>query len=305
MKGVTFTLTGAILWGLSGTNSEYLMKEYALTPEWVSSVRMIVSGILLLIYVAAADRRAFFGIWKKRTDRVMLLLFSIFGLIANQVAYLYAIAHTNAGTATVLQYISPVIILVAVCLLKRKYPTQRELVGIVLTMFGIFVITTHGNPANLVISPEGLFWGITAAFTLCLYNLLPIGIIHRWGTLPVMGYAMLIGGLAEGAVFWPWREIPAFDAIGWAALAFVVLVGSLLSYTLYLKGVQLIGPVRAGMMASVEPVSATVFTVLIMGTTFTLSDMIGFVMIIATILLLSTGKSKEEAEMPSERTKNI
>lgn len=296
IRGIVFTLTGAVLWGLSGSNSEYLMSNYSLPPAWLSTTRMLASGILLLLMVGVADRRRLTRIWRDKRDVRDLLVFSLFGMIANQLSYLYAISNTNAGTATVLQYMAPVLILIFVCLRKRRYPTHRELIAIVLTLFGIFIITTHGNPANLVISPAGLFWGISAAVTLSVYNILPVRIIARRGAMLVTGYAMIIGGLAEGLVFRVWTVPVHLDGKGIGAFAFVVLIGTVVSYTLYLKGVQMIGPVKASMLASVEPVSATVFTVLMLGTQFTAADVMGFVMIIGTVFILGTAKTQGAKE---------
>lgn len=54
---------------------------------------------------------------------------------------------------------------------------------------------THGNPTSLSISPAALFWGIASAFAAAFYTTYPSTLIARYGTLPVVGWSMLIGGL--------------------------------------------------------------------------------------------------------------
>ena len=67
----------------------------------------------------------------------------------------------------------------------------------------------------------------------------------------------------------------------------IVVLGTVVSFTLFMRGLQDVGAVKSSMLASTEPVSATVFSALWLGTTFSAPDLIGFACIIATIFLLA------------------
>jgi len=84
-----------------------------------------------------------------------------------------------------------------------------------------------------------------------------------------------------------WTLPVALDLYGRMAVGGVVIAGTLLAYTLYLQGVADVGAVRASMLSSVEPVSATVISVLWLGTSFQWIDLVGFVCIMATVFLLA------------------
>ena len=56
---------------------------------------------------------------------------------------------------------------------------------------------------------------------------------------------------------------------------------------MYLQGVKEVGPVKSSMLASVEPVSAALFSALWLGSSFTVTDIIGFVLILATVFILA------------------
>ncbi len=294
--GISCTLLGAIFWGFSGASSEYLMEVYHLPAPWISMVRMLCAGIILFVWLSFKQMDGLKGIWKDKVSWKSLLAFSIVGLMANQLTYLMAISHTNAGTATVLQYIAPVFILAYICLKSHKKPNRKELIGISLTLAGIFLITTHGNIQSLVISPLGLSWGILSAITLAIYNLVPIKIIRKWGSLVVTCYGMLIGGVVGALLFQQWRIKVELDLSALGALFVVVVFGTVIPYTLYLKGVEQIGAVKASMIASVEPLAATVFTAILLGTKFTMIDIIGFLLIIATVILLAYKEEKKQHE---------
>ena len=69
------------------------------------------------------------------------------------------------------------------------------LTAIFTSLIGTFLLVTHGNPTSLSISPAALFWGIASAFAAAFYTTYPSTLIARYGTLPVVGWSMLIGGM--------------------------------------------------------------------------------------------------------------
>jgi drug/metabolite transporter (DMT)-like permease len=216
-----------------------------------------------------------------------MVIFALLGLAFSQYTYLASIDHSNAGTATVLQYLGPVLIMGLVCLKNLRLPTWKEAVAVVLAVGGTFLLATHGNPKTMVLSRQGLMWGLLSAVSLALYTLLPAKIIPKWGSMLVTGWAMLLGGIAMALVSKVWTIPVSLDLYGWLAVSGMVVMGTLLAYTMYLQGVADIGGVRASMLASVEPVSATLFSVFWLGTQFMWIDLAGFVCIMATVFLLA------------------
>lgn len=119
----------------------------------------------------------------------MLVVFGVCGLWVSQYTYLTAIQYSNSGTATVLQYIGPVLIMAVTCVRTWQLPNRIEVAAIVLTLLGVALLATHGDPSSLVISPKGLTWGLLAAVGFLLYTTLPVGLMQRWGNLAVTGGA--------------------------------------------------------------------------------------------------------------------
>lgn len=213
--------------------------------------------------------------------------FSIYGLLLNQFSYLQAIHYTNAGTATVLQYMAPVLVLTVVCFRDRSLPTMGELTAILLAILGTFIIVTHGQLGNLALTPAGLFWGLFSAVTYTLYMLLPIKLIHKWGSLLVIGLGMVMGGLVFGLVSRSWQYNSHFQANNLLAYVGLIIVGSVFAYTAFLKGVSLIGAVKGSLLASIEPVAAVFFSVTLMKEIFYPIDFLGMLLIILAVLIIS------------------
>lgn len=286
-KGIICTLLGGICWGFSGTCGQYLFTYKNIESGWLTMVRMIFAGIILITINLIRKDNHLKEIWKEKKDVIRLILFAIFGLLVSQYTYLTAISYSNAGTATVLQNLNPVMIMILVCIVGRKLPGKIEALCIVLAVSGTFLIATHGNLNTLSISPQGLFWGIGCAVGAVLYSLMPGGIISKYGSMVVTGYAMLIGGVSFGLISGYWKLKVNFDMGTILGVLAITIIGTAMAYTLYLKGVSEIGPVKASMLASIEPVAATLFSFLWMGTKFTVIDIIGFACILTTVFLLS------------------
>lgn len=292
-RGVICTLLGGALWGLSGSCGQYLFTHYQFDSAFLTVIRLLFAGFTLTGVNLIANRKNCIGIWKSRKDALQLIIFALLGLMFSQYAYLTSIAYSNAATATVLQYVGPVMVMAYVCARAWKTPTRREGAAIVLAVLGTYLLATHGNPGAMVLSREGLVWGLLSALSLAFYTLLPAKILPRWGSMAVTGWGMLIGGVAMFVITKAWRFVLALDAAGYLALAGVVVLGTVLAYTLYLQGVSDCGAVKASMLSSVEPVSATLFSVFWLGVDFEAIDLIGFVMIIATVFLLAKGEKQE------------
>lgn len=286
-RGIIVTLMGAVMWGFSGACGQYLLSVKHLDPSWLAATRMMGAGVLLSIFGFMTQKEAMVNILKDGKERLRLVLFAIFGLTFCQFSYLTAIAYSNAGTATVLQYLGPAMIMITSCFMAKKLPSLREVTAIILAILGTFLLATHGNIHSLVISRQGLIWGLLSAVSLMLYTMLPERIIGRWGSTVVTSYGMLIGGVFLFFTSRYWQHQVNFDLGTILGVTAMVVIGTALAFTLYLQGVSDIGSVKASMLACVEPVSATVFSVIWLKTSFTLMDLAGLIAIITTVFLLT------------------
>lgn len=286
LKGTLLTVVAGIAWGLSGTSGQYLM-VHGISALLLTNLRLLIAGgiLMLLAYATAKDRILAF--LTDRKSLLSLLLFALIGLFLNQFAYLTAIQETNAGTATVLQYVCPVGILIYSCIKDKVAPTLGEIVSIILAIGGTFLIATHGQLDQLSMTPSGLFWGLFSALTYAMYIILPIALIKKWGSSLVIGVGMVIAGL----VALPFTgvleaNIPtSLDFL--LAFAGIILIGTVFAYTAFLKGASLIGPVKSSLLASIEPISAVFFAFLIMNEQFYPIDFLGMAMILFAVTLIS------------------
>lgn len=285
-KGTVLVVLAAIAWGISGVSGQFLMKQ-GISVYLLTSLRLLISGLLLIGVVIWQQPQQIKAILEDKKMLVGIFGFSICGLLLNQFSYLQAIHYTNAGTATVLQYMAPVLVLTIICFKNRSLPTIGELAAILLAILGTFIIATHGQLGNLALTPAGLFWGLFSAVTYTLYMFLPIKLIQEWGSLLVIGLGMLLGGLVFSLVSQSWQYNSHFQANNLLAYVGLIIVGSVFAYTSFLKGVSLIGAVKGSLLASIEPVAAVFFSVTLMKEIFYLIDFLGMLLIILAVLIIS------------------
>lgn len=287
LRGMSIALIGGVFWGLAGVFGQFLFEYKGTNARWLVSVRLILAGLILLATVYLKQRETFFAIWKNKKDVLALFLFSVFGMAGCQLSYYTAVELSNAGTATVLQYTAPVMILFFDALVHRRKPRIYEVLALCLALGGTWILATHGNVRSMAVSEEALFWGLLSAVMMAVYNLLPLKLMKRYGTFCVIGWGMLVGGIVLSAFTHPWHVAGDWDLQAAGALLVVILVGTVLSFSFYMEGVRMIGAPKASLLASVEPVTATVASVLVMHVFFAVADIIGIVCILAAVFILS------------------
>ena len=288
--GYAVTVVAALCWGASGVSAEYLMSRHGIELTLISFLRMSIGGLLTLACVLLRSR----GVSAQHRDLVCaprnwrdLAIYAVFGLAACQITYMGVIRASNAGTGTILEYLGLILIVVWVCLTHRRWPRACETIAIVLAVSGTFLLCTHGSLDSLVITPSALAWGAVAALTLATYTLLPARLIAAYGADVVVGYALLIAGLGVGLVGRVWRFAITWTPDVILAMVITVVLGTTVAFTAYLWGVDRIGPVKASLIGSLEPIAAAAFSALVMGTSYTGVDIVGMILIVGAVVTIS------------------
>lgn len=285
--GTFLTISGGILWGISGVCGQFLFQSKDVTASWLVPLRLVTAGFLLLCYYFIRDKGKAFDIWKTKRNRIDIIIYGLAGMMLCQYSYFQTIEWSNAGTATVIQYLGPALIVVWVCLQTKRLPEKKEVLGVVLAVTGIFLIATHGNPTTLALSQKALIMGLISAVSVVIYTVKPARMQAEFDTPLILAWGMLIGGTALTIAFRPWNNKVIFDGETFTALTFIILFGTMAGFSMYMTGVKMIGSVKASLYSCVEPVASMVLTAVWMKVSFTTPDLIGTVFVIATIIILA------------------
>lgn len=288
--GIIDVIIAAALWGLSGVCGEYLMQNYAISPNWLVPYRLTLAGAILVFYNIFKSKRDTVAIWNAYPIR--LLIFSIFGITLTQYSYFCCVKATNAGTGTVLQQVCIVMVMLYTCFIEKRLPTLKENICVILAIAGVYLMATHGNINTLVISKEGLFWGMVCALAVSIYTVVPKILIKKFGSTTTTGWGMLTGGILLMSVFRPWEMGTELNPVILEVLVVIIIFGTVIPFSLYLKGVNQTSPDKAIMLSNVEPLTAAVLSALCLGDTYSVMDIIGAACILSTIFILAQDEKK-------------
>ena len=286
-KGICFAVIGGTCWGLSGVMGKYLFDERQLTAVWLVTVRLLAAGMLMLALAWTRKRNGIFDVWKRKDSAVSQFIFCIFGMAACQMSYFLAVQYSNPGTATVLQYLGPVLIMIFCLVRDRRLPRVLELAVLASVIIGVFLLATHGQPGNLAVTEQALFWGLMSAVTCAVYNIQPEKLLKEFGTLETVGWGMLVGGVLAAPVMRIWEVPGTWDSVTFLMMAGVIIIGTVVAFGCYLHGVALLGPVRGSLFGCVEPMAASILSAVVLGQVFETMDILGMVCIIAGVTSLA------------------
>lgn len=291
--GYCLALSGGVLWAVAGACGQALFRGNQVTSGWLVPIRLILAGSLFLLISRCTQGPGTGAIWKEPAFLGRLLVYAVCGVAASQFSFYSAIELANVAFSTVMCYICPIFILLFTILRERRRPRLYELGGVILVVVGVLACATHFDLTRLSVSPLALAMGLLCAVSSSVNSLLPLPLLDRYGLFPTLGWGMLLGGSVMALLFRPWTVHPLVNARLFAFLAVIVLGGTILAFSAYMRGIQLVGPVPAVVLSAVEPLTAVVLSVTILRDTFTPADFLGFFLILLTIPVISIGQQRE------------
>lgn len=283
-KGIILAIAGASLWGGSGAAVQYLFTDTNLKTEWIVAIRMLFAGLMLLIWSVGKQRSQLVMIWHDRVSWWKIILFALLGVTNSQLSYFFAVKYSNAPTATVLQYLSPILIIIWMALVTKRWPRRIDLISIVLALVGTFYLVTGGNIRSLMLTHQALAWGLWSAVAAALYTLLPRQLMQKYDASVMCGVAMFIGGIILSPILFI-EAAPQLNIFDWLLVAYVVIFGTALAYTLFVQSIRYVSPSVTGILSAFEPLMATILAVTLLGTRLTFATTLGSLLIVATTLI--------------------
>jgi drug/metabolite transporter (DMT)-like permease len=256
----------------------------AIEPTTLSGARALSAFVLLAIVVA---------LWRPEDLKVslrdipFLAAFGVFGLAMVHYTYFKTISLTNVATAILLEYLAPVLVLlVGVAFMKHKF-TWWLPVGVALSVGGSALVVGAVGGEGLVVSPEGIGWGLLSAAFFAAYSLMGTVAVRRFSP-----YTALVWGLGFASVFWlvvlkPAVVIGAFaDPESAAAIVFIAVVSTIIPFVAFLMALRHIAATNATVTSTVEPVIAGVGAFLLFGESLTGIQIFGGLMVVAAIAVV-------------------
>lgn len=289
--GYLLVIVGASFWGIGGTVSQWLFQHANIEVSWFVAVRLIISGLLLIMIAFMTQGVKVFVIWWDKRAAVQMIIYGIFGMLAVQYTFMSSISHGNAAVATLLQYLGPIFIIFYLVMTKVTKFGVKEALAILLALSGTYLLLTNGHLENLQVPKPAIIWGLLSALALAFYTVYPVRLLARWGSLNVVGWGMLIGGLALSFVHPPWHVILSDWTLQTHLLFwFAIIFGTMLAFWFYIDSLHYLFPHEAGLLGTIEPLTALLTSVIWLNVSFGVWQLLGIVFIILMVVVLSVVK---------------
>ncbi|MDV0430365.1 EamA family transporter [Lactiplantibacillus sp. DA1] len=282
--GLLLASVGPFLWGSSGTVAQHLFDTTVISPLWLVAVRMLVSGGLLILY-GLGRRLPVMAVFHDSRATVRLIVFSLFGMAGVQLTYFMAISTGNAAMAAILQFLSPVMIIIFITATTWQLPSKVDVISVISAIIGTILIVTEGRTHSLALPVIAIIWGLLAAVGATIYTLMPTKLLTRYGATPIVGWSMLIGGFLVLIGTGAWRHSPQLTWAAWGQVSFVVIFGTMLAYLFFLQSLEFILPTTASVLGAIEPLAATILSVFFLHVHFNWVGLIGAMMIVGVTIL--------------------
>lgn len=277
----------ALFWGISGGIAGILLDS-----GWDAAVVSFYRGFVGLLFalVWLLLQRGSLGLASRR-----LWFWSIvagLGVAGNFTFYFISIEHGSVAVAATLMYCAPVFVYLVSFALKLERPTVAKGLAIALVMVGVVLLTKlyaiGASDLTLIGVATGLLAGLSYAvfifgFKYAAYHGSPPVILSI--AFSVLAVALLLpADVSQTLSVISAPELPLFVALG--------ILGAGLSFLIYVKGIKYAAPALASMVAMVEPVTATLFGVAVLGENLGVIQLLGMGLILVTVTALSVISSK-------------
>ncbi len=288
-KYVFAVLAAGSLWGTMGFFSRSL-SGIGIGPSGAILVRCAVAALFFAVTIALTDPAAFRvaprDLWCFFGSGVCSLLFFTY-------CYFNAIELMSLSAAAILLYTAPAIVVLLSVPLFREKLSAGKLLALGLALLGCFLVS--GLKSASALSLRGLLFGLGAGFGYALYSIFARCALDRgYKSNTVNLYSCLLAALGAG-LLWGFSGpfgvmVSSGSALGLCLLAAVVTC--YLPYLLYTYGLSGLETGRASILASVEPVVATLLGVFLYHEKLDLRSAAGILCVLGAVLLINRKAKK-------------
>ena len=282
-KGYLFVILAAAMWGTNGVVVKYLF-HHGVSPSMLLQIRSAFAFLILFVILALFKRDL---IRFHKRDLPFMVTFAIGGMAMVNFMYFYTISKTNVATAVLLQYMGIVFITIFAVSFQGERLTWAKVASLPLAFGGCFLMVGGYDLKLLRLNTVGLISGLIAALFFAFYTL-----YGEYGLKRYSPWTMVVYAFGFTALFWalfitPW-EVSHRGLIltKWPHFLFVIIVGTVIPFGLFLQGIKYIRATRASITSTLEPVVAGVVSYLLLGENLFSLQIIGGISVIAAIILL-------------------
>ena len=285
-------LAAGVLWGCIGLFIKLLTRENY-QPMEITAFRAYTACLLLVLFFLIKDKHKLKihlkDIWCfVGTGFLSFVLFNY--------CYFVTIQESSLAVAAILLYTAPIMVMVMSLFLFKERLTLQKFVCLMLAVLGCALVSGLGGDMRL--TTLGLITGVLSGFCYALYSIFGRYALRRYSTETVTVYTFVFASVGVT----PFLNLPSLvshvaqsPSILWAVFG-LGLLSTVAPFLLYTKGLNVVESGKASIIASVEPVVATLISVFFFQEPLSLLGGLGVLLVIAAIVLLNVKLERKNAQ---------
>jgi drug/metabolite transporter (DMT)-like permease len=298
LLGYAMVWTAATLFAVNGTVSKVVLAS-GISPVELTEIRSLGAFAGFALVLALRRPQA---LRVGRRELAFLALFGVTGLAFVQWFYFVSIHRLPVGIALLIQYIAPLLVALWARYVFHEPVRRRIWAALALALGGLSLIVQVWGGFEL--DGLGVAAALAAAGAFAVYVLSAERGLRSRDAISLSCYGFLFAGAFWAVVHPPWRfpverfddhvsllgNLEGFDAPVWLLLAFVVVVGSMLSFALIVSSLHHVSATRVGIVAMLEPVVAALVAFLWLGEELDSIQLLGGMLVLTAIVLAQTAR---------------
>lgn len=281
-KGIIYTLLAAAGFGLAAPLSK-IIYSFGISTYVMLTYRFLMAGLLIMIYMLIKKKYSLFRV-KKNELKTLFLLGGVVYVLTTTL-YFNAIKFMPVSIHVIIFYTYPMMInLFSVVVLKEALPVKQGL-AMIISFVGLFLMAFSGS-GNII--PIGLFFSVGSALCYGSYlMLLNQKHLHNLSSLTLAFYTNVFSGcsflilsLITGEMAF---QLPMEGLLG---ISIMAVFSTVLAIIVLKQGIQLIGPSKASIISTFEPLEGVILSVLFLDEALMIRQFIGIGLVIYGILLI-------------------
>ena len=282
-------ILAGILWGTSGVFVHYLA-PYGFTSLQMTFFRSTVSYVCMALYIFIHNKNLF----KVSLKELLLFAGSGISFFLTATCYFYSMQATSISTAVVLMYTAPIFVMIYSVMFLNEKLTPKKTAAVLIMLMGCGLVS--GIIGGLRFDVMGILVGFMSGLAYSSYNILTkIQMKNNSNPISAILYCFFFAVLA-GAVFCGIDKIPQSIAKApHITLPLIVGMGLLTCispYFLYTLALKKIPAGTATSLGIIEPMAATLFSVMIFNEPLSKASLCGIMLILGAVFMLA--ESDEE-----------
>jgi len=296
--GYAMVATAATLFAVNGSVSKVVLGS-GLSSLELAQIRNTAAALLFFLFlVVVAPARLKVG----RRELLFLVAFGLVGVALVQWLYFVAIEHLPVGVALLIEFTAPLFVALFARFVYREHVRRRIWVSVALCLTGLTLVVELWS--GVAFSTVGVTAAFGGALALSAYLLMAererkhrdAASLSFYGFL----FAALLWAVVQPLCNFPWGvldddvslqgNLSEYSAPMWMLVAFIVVVGTMVTFSLLMGSLRHVSATRASIVGTLEPVVATVIAWAWLGESFGPMQLVGGAIVIAGILVAESAR---------------